>query len=256
MSWTRVSIRFAAGRPEQLDLLRRQIPLGDDPGPQRVVDVVVDVGDPVHDPSPPSPPASPASRARCGAGSRPAPARSGSAPAHRPPAARPPAASARCGESRRPCSRSASSSTSSPMWPNGRVAEVVAEPDRLGQVLVQPQRPRHRARDEAGLERVGEPGPVVVALGRDEHLRLVLEAPERLRVDDPVAVALERRPHRAVGLRLAAIRRVGGRRGLPEVLGLPGADPVLERGDACASSPRCSQSRRPAGGHTRRNVSK
>ena len=89
-----------------------------------------------------------------------------------------------------------------------RVAEVVAEPDRLGQVLVQPERAGHRARDPAGLERVGEPGPVVVALGRDEHLGLVLEAPERLRVDDPVAVALERRPHRAVRLGLGA-RRAG-----------------------------------------------
>ena len=48
--------------------------------------------------------------------------------------------------------------------PERRVAEVVAEPDRLGQVLVQPQRPRDRAGDEAGLERVREPGPVVVAL--------------------------------------------------------------------------------------------
>jgi hypothetical protein len=55
-----------------------------------------------------------------------------------------------------------------------RVAEVVAEPDRLGQVLVEPQRPCHRARDAARLERVGQPRPVVIALGRDEDLRLVL----------------------------------------------------------------------------------
>ena len=33
--------------------------------------------------------------------------------------------------------------------PERRVAEVVAERDRLGQVLVQPQRPRDRARDPA-----------------------------------------------------------------------------------------------------------
>ena len=82
----------------------------------------------------------------------------------------------------------------------GRMAEVVAEPDRLGQVLVEAERPGDRAGDPAGLQRVGEPGPVVVALGRDEDLRLVLEAAERLRVDDPVAVALERRAQRAVGL--------------------------------------------------------
>ena len=46
---------------------------------------------------------------------------------------------------------------------------------------------------------------------------------------DPVAVALKRRPHRAVGLGLVAQRRVGRRRRLPEVLRLPGANPLLER---------------------------
>ena len=75
--------------------------------------------------------------------------------------------------------------------PERRMAEVVPEADRLRQVLVQPQGARHRARDAAGLERVREAGAVVVALGRDEDLGLVLEAAEALRVDDPVAVALE-----------------------------------------------------------------
>src|SRR5918996_3336812 len=79
--------------------------------------------------------------------------------------------------------------------PEGRVTEVMAEPDRLGQVLVQPERARHASRDPARLERVREPGAVVIALGRDEDLRLVLQAPERLRVDDPVAVTLEGRPN-------------------------------------------------------------
>jgi hypothetical protein len=31
----------------------------------------------------------------------------------------------------------------------------------------------------------------MVAIGRDEHLRLVAQAPERDGVDDPIAVALE-----------------------------------------------------------------
>ena len=72
-----------------------------------------------------------------------------------------------------------------------RVAEVVAERDRLGQVLVEPQRARDRARDLRDLERVRQARAVVVALGREEDLRLVREAPERLAVDDAVAVALE-----------------------------------------------------------------
>ena len=62
----------------------------------------------------------------------------------------------------------------------GRVAEVVAEPDRLGQVLVEAERAGDGAGDPAGLQRVGEPGAVVVALGRDEDLGLVLEPPEGL----------------------------------------------------------------------------
>ena len=96
----------------------------------------------------------------------------------------------------------------------GRVPEVVPEPDRLGQVLVEAERPRHGARDAAGLERVGEPRAVVVALGRDEHLGLVLEPPERLRVHDPVAVALERGA--VVRVRLLAQPRWRGIRGRGE----------------------------------------
>src|SRR5215213_2381527 len=75
--------------------------------------------------------------------------------------------------------------------PERRMTQVVAEPDRLGEILVQPKRPRHVASDPAGLERVGEPRSVVVSLRGDEHLRLVLETAERLGVDDPVTVTLE-----------------------------------------------------------------
>ena len=78
-----------------------------------------------------------------------------------------------------------------------RVPQVMAERDRLGQVLVEPQRARHRPGDLRDLERVRQPGAVVVALRREEDLRLVLEAPERLGVEDPVAVALEIRAQRA-----------------------------------------------------------
>ena len=71
-----------------------------------------------------------------------------------------------------------------------RVPQVVPERDGLGQVLVQPERPRDGARDLRHLERVGEPGAEVVALGGQEHLRLMRQASERLRVEDLVAVAL------------------------------------------------------------------
>ena len=113
--------------------------------------------------------------------------------------------------------------------PERRMAEVVAQPDRLGQVLVQPQRPRDGARDPGGLERVGEPRAVVVALRVDEHLRLVLEPPEGLRVDDPVAVALERRAQAAWRLVRRAIGRIGAGGERSELLLLQVADPGLER---------------------------
>src|SRR5437763_1799394 len=77
--------------------------------------------------------------------------------------------------------------------PERRVAEVVPQTDRLHQVLVEPQRARDGARDLCDLQRVGEPRPVVVTLGRHEHLGLMLEPPERLGVHDPVPVALKRR---------------------------------------------------------------
>ncbi len=81
--------------------------------------------------------------------------------------------------------------------PERRVPEVVAEPDRLDEVLVQPERAGDAARDARRLERVRHPGAEVVAAGVDEDLRLALQPAERLRVDDPVAVALERRPQPA-----------------------------------------------------------
>ena len=78
----------------------------------------------------------------------------------------------------------------------GRVAEIVAERDRLGQILVQAERPCDRPRDLRHLERVRQAGAVVVALGRNENLRFVGQAAERLAVQDAVAVALKAGPVR------------------------------------------------------------
>ena len=78
----------------------------------------------------------------------------------------------------------------------GRVAEVVRQRQRLGQVLVEPQRAGQRAGDLRHLDRVGQPRAVVVALVVDEDLRLVLQAAEGGGMDDAVAVALERAARR------------------------------------------------------------
>src|SRR4051794_4986693 len=78
------------------------------------------------------------------------------------------------------------------------MAEVVADGDRLGQILVEPQPTRDAARNARGLERVRQPRAEMIALGIDEDLRLEPEAAKRLRVDDAVAVALKRRPKPAL----------------------------------------------------------
>ena len=76
------------------------------------------------------------------------------------------------------------------------MAEIMAERDRFGEVVVEPQGPGERARDLRHLDRVGEAGAEMVALVIDEHLGLVGEAAEGGRMDDAVAVALEFGPRR------------------------------------------------------------
>ena len=89
-----------------------------------------------------------------------------------------------------------------------RMAEVVTDRDRLGQILVEPQPARDAARDAGRLERVCEAHAEVIALGIHEDLRLEAQPPERLRVDDAVAVALERRPQPALVLGILAPARL------------------------------------------------
>src|SRR3954463_766483 len=95
-----------------------------------------------------------------------------------------------------------------------RVSEIVAERNGFGELLVEAQHLGDAARDLRDLEGVRQPGPIVVAGRREEDLRLVLEPPERLAVDDPIAVALERRPDRILPLRPQAPLRRRALRGL------------------------------------------
>ena len=75
--------------------------------------------------------------------------------------------------------------------PERRVPEIVAKRDRLGELLVQLQHLRDGPRDLRDLERVRQPGAIVIAGWSEEHLSLVLQTPERLRVHNAVAVALK-----------------------------------------------------------------
>src|SRR5260221_1719524 len=71
------------------------------------------------------------------------------------------------------------------------MAKVVCEAQSLRQILVEPQRASHRPPDLRDFEAVRQPHPIMIAVGRHEHLGLVAQAPERDRVDQPIAIALE-----------------------------------------------------------------
>ena len=218
-----------AGRAEQRDLRRGQVLGAQDPGAQGVVDVVVDVGDAVDEADDP-----PLQRRRLG---RAGVVEDAVADRRRQVEAVAVALQHLDHPQRVLVVLEAAPRADPPDAavegvlagvPERRMAEVVAEPDRLGQVLVQPQRAGDGAGDPAGLERVAQPRPVVVPLGSDEDLGLVLQPAEGLRVDDPVAVALERRAQRTVRLGRGALGRIGPGRVRGEELLLPGLDAVLE----------------------------
>jgi len=109
----------------------------------------------------------------------------------------------------------------------GRVSQVVRQRHRLSQVFVQAQGAGNGAGDLRRLHGVRQPCPVVVALVIDEHLRLVLEPAERGRVDDAVAIALERQPESVLrfwmpsAAAVAAVHRVGSQRRLLQLLEIP-----------------------------------
>ena len=94
-----------------------------------------------------------------------------------------------------------------------RVSQIVPERDGLRQVLVQAERARDGAGDLRDVERVREPNAVVVALWRQEHLRLVLQPAERLGVRDAVAIPLEDRADRVLRLVALPPLRLRGQRG-------------------------------------------
>ena len=86
------------------------------------------------------------------------------------------------------------------------VPQIVTERDRLGQVLVEIQAAGDRPRDLHHLHGVRQPRAVVIANGRDEDLRFVLQAAERLGVNDAVPIDLVRGAHRVGLLGVVPIR--------------------------------------------------
>ena len=73
----------------------------------------------------------------------------------------------------------------------GRMADIVGETERLCQILVQPQGAGEDTADLRDFDAVREAGAVMVAIGRDEDLRLGAQAAKGDRMDDPVPITLE-----------------------------------------------------------------
>jgi len=94
-----------------------------------------------------------------------------------------------------------------PLMPERRVTHVVRETDRVRKGAVETQAAGNGAPDLRRLHRVHEPRAVEVALGDNQHLRLVLKPPKVLAVDDPVAVTLKGGTR--IGDRVAPVRTVG-----------------------------------------------
>ena len=96
-----------------------------------------------------------------------------------------------------------------------RMTEVMGERECLGEVFVEPESARNRARDLGDFESMGEPGAVMIAFVKHEHLGLVGQPPERRRVDDAVAVAPvgAARAARRLGMAAPAARVRIGRKG-------------------------------------------
>src|SRR5688572_17916414 len=95
-----------------------------------------------------------------------------------------------------------------------RVTEIVAQCDRLGELFVQLQHLGDRPRNLRDLEAVREARAVVVTRRRKEDLRLVLQPPERLAVNDSIPVVLKRRAHVVFRLGMQTASRLGAVRGL------------------------------------------
>src|SRR5690242_20307215 len=94
-----------------------------------------------------------------------------------------------------------------------RMAKIMRERQRLGEVLVQSERTGERAGDLRDLKRVCQSRAIVIALVIDEDLRLVRQPSKSRGMDDSVAVAPEGVAARARWLLVAsapALRRIAG----------------------------------------------
>ena len=83
-----------------------------------------------------------------------------------------------------------------------RMTKIMRQRQSLGEILVEAERTGECPCDLRDFQGVGEPGSEMIALVRDKHLGLMLEAAEGGGVDDAVAIAAEGGAPFARGLRI------------------------------------------------------
>jgi hypothetical protein len=89
-----------------------------------------------------------------------------------------------------------------PGMAEGRVAQIMRQRERLGQILIEAQQPRNGPRNLSHFNGMGQPRAEMIALMVDKHLRFVLQAAKGGRVDDAVTVPLKGRPRITAWLRV------------------------------------------------------
>ena len=77
--------------------------------------------------------------------------------------------------------------------PKGRMADVVNQRKRLGQIFVQAKRRRNRPGDLRDLNRVGQAAAKMIGRAAGEYLGLPRKAPEGTGLHNAFAVTLKRR---------------------------------------------------------------
>ena len=124
--------------------------------------------------------------------------------------------------------------------PKWRMAEIVGQSNRFGQILIQRQGPSNGAANGSHLDGMGQPGAQMVAGSVEENLGLVLEPAKSARMNDASAVPLKLGPIGMTRFRILpapGITRFLGKRGqdldVPS-LPFPGAT-CSRRGQAARS---------------------
>src|SRR6266478_407811 len=98
-----------------------------------------------------------------------------------------------------------------PGVPEGRMANVVSQCERFGQVFVDPDHAGDSPRNLRNFDGVSEAVAEVIRYSRREHLRLVLKPSKSPRVHDTVTIALKGIAIGMRQLRVAAASRVSQR---------------------------------------------